>query len=151
MPLKRGTFVPFKKKLPLTKLEILYDFKFFTTHPGRRASQTPGTPSVSAHRSTLKSFLFFSLSFQFVPNSLFKKEKLAKSSLLNASKNHENNFLNRCGIKYYAIFSGHIGAGYREIQEIGSHRRGLLTLAGRPGLERIYVLGLEITYLLMYL
>ncbi len=31
-------------------------------------------------------FLFFSLSFQFVPNSLFKKEKLSKCDLLNVSE-----------------------------------------------------------------
>jgi hypothetical protein len=67
--------------------------------------------------------LFFSISFQFVPNSHFKKEKLAKSHLLNASDSHENFFLNRGDIKYYAIFSGHIGDGYREIQEIGTYRR----------------------------
>jgi hypothetical protein len=78
-------------------------------------------------------FLFFFLSFLFVPNSLFKKETLAKSSLLNTSENHENSFLNRCGIKHDAIFSGHIGAGYREIQEIGVHRRDLETMAGTIG------------------
>jgi hypothetical protein len=77
--------------------------------------------------------LFFSLSFLFVPNSLLEKEKLAKSSLLNSSENYENVFLNRCGIKYYTIFNGHIGAVYREIQEIGAYRRDLQTLAGAIG------------------
>jgi hypothetical protein len=43
--------------------------------------------------------------------------------------------LNRCGIKYYAIFSGHIGAGYREIQETGAHRWDLQTFAGVPRLR----------------
>ena len=85
------------------------------------------------HFCPRKSFCFFRFLFQFVPNSLFKKEKLAKSILLDASDTHENFFLNRCGIKYYAIFSGHIGAGYREIQEIGAHRRDLQTLAGAIG------------------
>jgi len=60
---------------------------------------TPLRITISAR---LESFLFFSLSFQFVPNSLFKKEKLAKRILLSASDGHENFFLNRGGIKYYA-------------------------------------------------
>jgi hypothetical protein len=68
-----------------------------------------------------------------LPISLFKKEKLAKSSLLNASENYENVFLNHCGIKYYAIFNRHIGVVHREIQEIGTHRRDLQTLAGAIG------------------
>jgi hypothetical protein len=76
-----------------------------------------------------KLFVFFPF-FQFVPNSLFKKEKLAKSIFLNASDGHENFFLNRCGIKYCGISHGHIGAGHREIQEIGAHRLYLQTLAG---------------------
>jgi len=80
---------------------------------------TPLRITISAR---LESFLFFSLSFQFVPNSLFKKEKLAKSILSSVSDGHENFFLNRCGIQYDAIFRGHIGAGYREIQETGAHR-----------------------------
>jgi hypothetical protein len=63
----------------------------------------------------------------------FQKEKLAKSSFLNASENHENFFFNRCVIKYYAISHGHIGDGYREIQEIGTHRRILQTLVGAVG------------------
>ena len=63
-------------------------------------------------------FRFFSICTKFT----FQKRKLAKSILLNASDGHENFFLNRCGIKYYAIFSGHIGDGYREIQETGAHR-----------------------------
>jgi len=88
---------------------------------------TPLRITISAR---LESFLFFPLSFQFVPNSLFKKEKLAKGILLNASDGHENFFLNRCGIKYYTIFRGHIGDGHREIQEIGAHRLYLQTLAG---------------------
>jgi hypothetical protein len=66
--------------------------------------------------------LFFSLSFPVFPNSLLKKTKLAKGDLLNASDSHENFFLNRCVMKYYAISNGHIGDGYREIQEIGAHR-----------------------------
>jgi hypothetical protein len=41
---------------------------------------------------------------------------------LNASDSHENFFLNRCVMKYYAISNGHIGTGHREIQEIGTHR-----------------------------
>jgi hypothetical protein len=56
-----------------------------------------------------------------------------KSDLFDASDYHENFFLNRCAIKQYGIFSGHIGAGYREIQEIGAHRRDLQTLAGAIG------------------
>jgi len=48
-------------------------------------------------------------------------------------ENHENFFLNRCVIKYYAISQGHIGAGYREIQETGAHRRVLQTLTGSSG------------------
>ena len=91
----------------------LLDFEF---------GNSPIHSSPDHHFCTLESFLFFPLSFQFVPNSLFKKEKLAKSILLNASDGHENFFLNRCGIKYYAIFRGHIGDGYREIQETGAHR-----------------------------
>ncbi len=82
-----------------------------------------------------KSFLFFSLSFQFVPNSLFKKEKLAKNVCLNTSENHKIFFLNRCVIKYYAISNGHMGVEYREIQEIGAHRRDLQTLVGTVGSE----------------
>jgi hypothetical protein len=97
----------------------LLDFEF---------GNSPIHSSPDHHFCTLESFLFFSLSFQFVPNSLFKKEKLTKSILLNASDGHENFFLNRCGIKYYAIFSGHIGDGHREIQEIGAHRLYLQTL-----------------------
>jgi hypothetical protein len=77
--------------------------------------------------------LFFSLSFQFVPNSLFKKEKLVKSDLFDASDSHENFLWNRCAVKHYAIFTGHIGGGHREIQEIGTHRRDLQTLAGATG------------------
>jgi hypothetical protein len=61
-----------------------------------------------------KSFCFFSLSVQFVPNSLFKKEKLAKSDLGNASDNPVNFFLTRCDIKYYEISHTHIGDGYRQ-------------------------------------
>jgi hypothetical protein len=102
----------------------LLDFEF---------GNSPIHSSPFDHFCTRKNFLFFSLSFQFVPNSLFKKEKLAKSDLFDASDSHENFFLNRCGIKYCAIFSGHIGGGYREIQEIGSHRRDLQTLAGTTG------------------
>jgi hypothetical protein len=76
--------------------------------------------------------LFFSLSF--VPNTFqVGKVNLAKSILLNSFQNHENFFLNRCVIKYYAISHGHIGPGYREIQEIGVHRRDLETLAGATG------------------
>jgi hypothetical protein len=102
----------------------LLDFEF---------GNSPIHSSPFDHFCTRKNFLFFSLSFQFVPNSLFKKEKLAKSDLFDASDSHENFFLNRCAIKQYAIFSGHIGAGYREIQEIGAHRRDLQTLAGAIG------------------
>jgi hypothetical protein len=91
---------------------------------------TPLRITISAR---LESFLFFSLSFQFVPNSLFKKEKLAKRILLSASDGHENFFLNRCGIQYDAIFNGHIGAVHREIQENGAHRPDLQTLAGASG------------------
>jgi hypothetical protein len=58
--------------------------------------------------------------------------------------------LNRCVMKHYAISNGHIGAGYREIQEIGAHWLYLQTLAGLSGSTIIYVLGLEIVYLLMY-
>ena len=76
-----------------------------------------------------KSFCFLTF-FQFAPNSLFKKEKLTKSILLNASDALENFFLNRCAIKYCAISHGHIGDGYREIQEIGTHRWDLQTFAG---------------------
>jgi hypothetical protein len=76
-----------------------------------------------------KLFVFFPF-FSIVPNSLFKKKKLAKRILLSASDCHENFFLNRCGIKYYTIFRGHIGDGHREIQEIGAHRLYLQTLAG---------------------
>ena len=90
-----------------------------------------------------KSF-FFPLSFSFY------QEKLAKSILLNASDDHENSFLNRCAIKYCAISHGHIGDGYREIQETGVHRGICRPSRGCPDGERIYVLGLEITYLLMY-
>jgi hypothetical protein len=44
---------------------------------------------------------------------------LPKRNLLNVSETHEKFFLNRCVIQYYAIFSGHIGDRYREIQETG--------------------------------
>ncbi len=60
---------------------------------------------------------------------------------------HKNFFLNRSVINTYEIFSGHIGDGYREIQETGTHRWDLQTLPGRPDLERLYVLGLQIIYL----
>jgi hypothetical protein len=33
------------------------------------------------------------------------------------------------GIKYYAIFSGHIGAGYREMKQIGVHQWDLRILS----------------------
>jgi hypothetical protein len=80
-----------------------------------------------------KNLFVFSTFFQFVPISLFKKEKLAKSDLFDSSDSHENFVLNRCAIKQYPIFSGHIGDGYREIQENGAHRRDLQTLAGAIG------------------
>jgi hypothetical protein len=96
-------------------------------------SNSPIHSSPDHHFCTSRKLLFFSLSFLFVPNSLFKKEKLAKSSLLNVSENYENVFLNRCGIKYYTILNGHIGDVYREIQEIGAHRRDLQTLVGVIG------------------
>ena len=102
----------------------LLDFEF---------GNSPIHSSPFDHFYTRKSFLFFSLSFQFVPNSLFKKEKLAKSILLDASDTHENFFLNRCDMKYYAISNGHIGDGYREIEEIGAHRTYFQTLTGWSG------------------
>jgi hypothetical protein len=68
-----------------------------------------------------KLFVFFPF-FSVCTNSLFKKEKLAKSILLNASDSHKNFFLNRCVMKHYAISNGHIGDGHREIHEIGVHR-----------------------------
>jgi hypothetical protein len=60
----------------------------------------------------LKAFCFFAF-FQFVPNSLFQRTKLEKGNLLSASDSHENFFLNRCVMKYYAISHGHIGDGHR--------------------------------------
>ena len=97
-------------------------------------SLTPGLLDFESspfdHFCTLKNLFVFFTFFQFVPNSLFKKEKLAKSILLNASDDLENSFLNRCVIKYCAISHGHIGSGYREIQEIGAHRWDLKTFAG---------------------
>ena len=86
------------------------------------------------HFCTLQDFLFFSLSFQFVPNSLFKKEKLVKSDCLNVFENNENFILNRCVIKYYAISNGHIGDGHREIQESDTHLRVLQALGKASGL-----------------
>ena len=67
-----------------------------------------------------KAFCFFSPFFQFVPNSLSKKTNLAKGDVWNASDSHKNFCLNRCVMKHYAISNGHIGDGYREIQEIGA-------------------------------
>jgi hypothetical protein len=86
------------------------------------------------HFCRRKSFLFFSLSFQFVPNSLFKKEKLAKSILLNASDSHENFFLNRRGI-HIMQFSVDIS-----VVDTEKYRKLVLTgeicrpWRGRPGL-----------------
>ncbi len=40
---------------------------------------------------------------------------------------------NRSVVNTYTIFNGHIGAGYREIQEVGVHRRDLQTLSGVVG------------------
>jgi hypothetical protein len=99
-------------KLPVYLTPGLLDFE---------SGNSPIHSCPSDHFCTLKNF-FFSLSFQFVPNSLFKKEKLVKSILLDISEAHENFFLNRCAIKYYAISHGHIGDGYQEIQEPGDHR-----------------------------
>jgi hypothetical protein len=73
------------------------------------------------------------LKFKNTDSLLFKKEKMSKSKLLNASKEPRKFFLNRCVIKHYAISHGHIGDGYREIQEIGGHRLYLQTLTGWSG------------------
>ncbi len=97
-------------------------------------SPSQSTPLGAPFRTPRRLFVFppfFSVCTKFT----LKKEKLAKSILLNASDAHENFFLNRCGIKYYAIFSGHIGDGYREIQETGAHRWDLQTFAGVPRLR----------------
>jgi hypothetical protein len=77
-----------------------------------------------------KNILFFSLSFSLYQIH-FSEEKLVKSNL--ASDTLESSFLNRCVIKYYTIFSGHIGVGYREIQETGGHRWNLRTFTGDTG------------------
>ena len=81
----------------------------------------------------LLDFEFDNSPFSVCTKFTFKKEKLAKKDLFDDSDSHENFFLNRCAIKHYAIFSGHIGDGHREIQEIGAHRRDLKTLTGVTG------------------
>jgi hypothetical protein len=97
------------------------------------SGNSPVHSSPDHHFCSSKVFCFFSPFFQFVPNSLSKKTKLVKGDLLNASDSHKNFFLNRCVMKYYAISNGHIGDGYREIQEIGGHRLYLQTLTGWSG------------------
>jgi hypothetical protein len=106
--------------------------------PGLLDFESGNSPIHSSFSARSNLFLFFTF-FQFVPNSLFKKEKLAKSILLSAFDAHENFFLNCCGIKYYAIFSGHIGDGYREIQKTGAHRWDLQTFAGVPSMGKEYM------------
>ena len=122
--------------------------------PGRLDFESDISPIHSSpfdHFCTLKGFLFFSLSFQIVPNSLFKKEKLAKRNLLNASEGPKNSF----GTVLLLIlmqFSMDIS-----VMDTGKYRKLVLTgeicgpWSGSPGLGRIYVIGLEIVYLLMYL
>jgi len=68
-----------------------------------------------------KAFCFFHFLFSLYQIH-FKKEKLSKRNLLNASEASEKFFLNRSVINTYEIFNGHIGGGYREIQETGAHR-----------------------------
>jgi hypothetical protein len=89
----------------------------------------------------------FSLSFQFVPNSLFKKEKPTKCDLLKDSTKKK---MNRCVFKHNTIPNGHISDVYWEIQETGSHHHVFQTLVGVVGYEWTYILGLrlEIIYLL---
>jgi hypothetical protein len=69
--------------------------------PGLLDFESDNSPIHSSpfeHFCTVKNLFLFFTFLQFVPNSLFKKEKLAKRILLNDSDSHENSFLNRCVI-----------------------------------------------------
>ncbi len=59
------------------------------------------------------------------------------SSILSERKNtyqdHKKIFLNRCVVNDYEVFSRHIGAGHRTIQETGAHHRVLQTFVFTVG------------------
>jgi hypothetical protein len=63
---------------------------------------------------------------------MFAREPRGENHV-NLYLNHVNFFLKRCVIKYYVISHGHIGDGYREIQETGTHRSVFRTLTGVIG------------------
>ncbi len=74
-------------------------------------------------------FTFFSVCTKFT----FQKRKTSEKYSFECFRFPRKFLFEPSWYSYYAIFSGHIGGGYREIQEIGAHRRDLQTLAGPTG------------------
>ena len=133
-----------------TQCELLQLQGYLT--PGRldfesRNSPIHYSPFTISGRS--KGFLFFSLSFQFVPNSL-KKEKLVKVIFWMLPRPTKKPFWTVL-LLIVMQFSEDMS-----VMDTGKYRKLVLTggiwgsCPGSPGLGRMHVIGLEIVYLLMY-